>query len=348
MDREIEGNSAAAETGLIDGGLDRAAQSFASLLAAEDGNPDERESPEESSSPGAERPTGSEEATEADSDVDVPHAGPDAEAEPEGASEGDPEGAPEGEETEEPRYAVKVDGKTEEVPLSELLSGYSRFEDYHRKTTKLAEERRAFEAEAQAVRAERETYATLLSQLEQQLSQAGEPDWDKLYQEDPIEYVRQRQLHEERERKREAARAEQARLTEAKQREQHERLQALLVEEKQKLLAALPKWADPEVARQEREAIKGYAMRALGFSAEELDAIVDHRAVLTLHKAMAYDRLQASRAQLKQKRAPAPERTVKPGSAGAVSPPPDQAARQRLRKTGSVRDAAAVFETLLE
>ena len=60
------------------------------------------------------------------------------------------------EEQEQPQvFSVKVDGKEVEVTLDELQKGYSRTQDYTRKTQQIAEARKQTEAELQAVRAER-------------------------------------------------------------------------------------------------------------------------------------------------------------------------------------------------
>ena len=90
------------------------------------------------------------------------------------------------EEEEQPQvYTVKVDGKEIEVTLDELQKGYSRTQDYTRKTQQVAEIRKQVEAETAAIRAEREQYAQLLGALQQQLESANEPqvDLDRLYQE---------------------------------------------------------------------------------------------------------------------------------------------------------------------
>lgn len=47
----------------------------------------------------------------------------------------------------ETMYEVKVNGQTIKVPLSELTSGYSRQQDYTRKTTELAEQRKQYETQ---------------------------------------------------------------------------------------------------------------------------------------------------------------------------------------------------------
>jgi hypothetical protein len=121
------------------------------------------------------------------------------------------------EEEEQPQiYTVKVDGKEVEVTLDELQKGYSRLQDYTRKTQQVAEVRKQTEAELQAVRAEREQYAQLLSALEAQVQQASQPniDWDRLYAEDPIEWVRQREIMRENQEKAAAIKSEKQRLSE--------------------------------------------------------------------------------------------------------------------------------------
>ena len=73
-------------------------------------------------------------------------------------------------EEEQPQtFTVKVDGKDVSVTLEELQKGYSRTQDYTRKTQQIAEVRKQVEAETQAVRAERAQYAQLLSALQAQI-----------------------------------------------------------------------------------------------------------------------------------------------------------------------------------
>lgn len=320
-------------TGLVDDSLARARDAFASLLAG-DGTQDgsEQQPNEDESSIEAQAPTDDEDDSEAADGTQ------DADEE----SDGEPE---EGAATPA-RYTVKVDGKKQAVELPELLNGYSRLQDYTRKTQQLAEERRTFEADRQAVHQERAIYSDLLGKLEAQLTQADTPDWDKLYAEDPIAYVREQQLYQERLRRLGAVQQEKARLAEAQQREAADAVKARLAEEHSKLLAAIPQWADTAVAQRDQREIREYAVQ-IGFTPEEVGQIADHRAVLILRKALAYDRLQEGKAKLKDKRQVPVARTAAPGAVGSVVQSEVTKARKRLAKTGSVRDAAAVFEQLL-
>ena len=123
------------------------------------------------------------------------------------------------EEGEQPQtFTVKVDGKEVSVTLDELQKGYSRTQDYTRKTQQIAEVRKQAEAETYAVRAEREQYAQLLGALQTQL-QSSEPqvDLERLYHEDPIEWIRQKEVMRDRQEKIVAIQGEQQRLAQINQ-----------------------------------------------------------------------------------------------------------------------------------
>jgi len=60
-------------------------------------------------------------------------------------------------------YEVKVNGQTHKVPLPELLSGYSRQQDYTAKTMQLAQERQRYEQEISTYQQQLEQVRTFLS-----------------------------------------------------------------------------------------------------------------------------------------------------------------------------------------
>lgn len=245
-------------------------------------------------------------------------------------------------------FTVKIDGKEVEVTLDELQKGYSRTQDYTRKTQQVAEMRKQTEAELTAIRAEREQYAQLLGALSEQVKAAAEPqvDWDRLYQEDPIEYVRQREVMRENREKAAAIQAEQQRLSEIAQQEQMQQLQAHKAKESQALLEAIPTWKDPAKAKAEKAMLVEFGQK-MGFTPQELGNIYDHRVVLALRKAALYDQMQAKRQGIKPVTNNGPK-PAKPGAAGRVSQMSDAVrAKQRLAKTGRVDDAASAIELML-
>lgn len=269
------------------------------------------------------------------------------------SDETDPEQSEEegdSEEEEQPQvFTVKVDGKEVEVTLDELQKGYSRTQDYTRKTQQIAEVRKQTEAELQEVRAEREQYAQLLGALQAQVQQAAQPniDWDRLYQEDPIEWVRQREVMRENQEKAAAIQSEQQRLAQLSQQEQAQQRQALLAQEQEALVAAIPEWKDAKKAQAEKAMLVQFGQK-VGFTPDELKSVIDHRAVVMLRKAALYDQMMSKRGQIKPVTNNGP-RPAKPGAAGRVSSNTEaMRAQQRLAKTGRVDDAADAIYKLLK
>jgi len=254
------------------------------------------------------------------------------------------------EEEEKPAevYTVKVDGKEIEVTLDELQKGYSRTQDYTRKTQQIAETRKAVEAEAAAIRAEREQYAQLLGALKQQLESAEAPvDLDRLYNEDPIEWVRQRELLRDKQEKLAAIQSEQARLSQLTEQQRAKEFQAHLATQQEALIQAVPEWKDPKKAQAEKALLVEFGKK-IGFSDEELKNVYDHRAVIALRKAALYDQMMSKRGQIKPVVNNGP-RPAKPSAAGRVSQTTEATrAKQRLAKTGRVNDAVSAIELLLK
>ena len=316
--------------------VNQAAQSFASMLDTQEGvdtgaeaQPEEEQS--ESESEEMESAELQEEAEETSEEV-------------EGEEEEAEEEAPRDE-----KFVVKVDGKEIEVPKEELIRGYQREADYTRKTQKLAEERKIVESEFQQVRAEREYTSQLLGQLQQKLQEyePPEPDWNRLEVEDPTEYARQWTSHQRRQQQKYAIQAEELRIAQLQNADAQKHIHATLAAETARLKEKIPEWNSPEKAKAEGKALLEYG-QVLGFSEQELNTITDSRALLALHKAWKYDQMMSKRPEFQAKIKKAP-RMVTPGSAGNVSSKSSDLnnAKKRLAQTGSVRDAASLFEKFI-
>lgn len=326
-------------------GIAGAAQAFEALLGeADKGAP----RPERQSSEAA--PTEEVEALADDIEGDETAAAPDEELDAEVAPEDEvatDEDASEEADAPEPLYTVKINGKEEQVTLQEALKGYQRNVDYTRKTEALSHERKSIEAERQQVQAERAQYAQMLTALQQQLAQPAqqEPDWQKLYDTDPLEYVRQKDLWRERQERMQAAQYEQQRVQTLMAQEQAQQLQKMVAEGRQTLLEAVPQWKDQKKWDADRVQLLEYGQK-LGFTGEELNQTYDPRAVLALYKAMQYDRLVANKPKPNQPKGP------KVSSAGSAASAPRTTsdvtrAKQRLAQTGKIADAASLFERLI-
>jgi myosin heavy subunit len=315
-----------------------AAQAFEALLAEESGE----QAPEKAQA----------ETDEVEASGDV-----EAEAGEQGEVPEEVEASSESEESEEskqpdepPTFTVKIDGKEEAVPLDELLKGYQRTADYTRKTQALAEQRKAAEAELNAVREERATYSQLLTALQQQLQQQQESpvDMERLYREDPIEWVRQTELARQRSEKLAASQAELQRLNTLQQQEVQRAMQARLKEEASLLVSAIPEWRDEKTAKAEKSALIDFGVKE-GFTPDDLKGVVDHRVVKVLRKAMMFDQIMSKQQSIKPNVVAPKAKTVAPGNPQAAKVQVNEItrARQRLAKTGSVKDAAKLFEQFL-
>ena len=245
-------------------------------------------------------------------------------------------------------FTVKVDGQEVEVTQEELINGYSRQQDYTRKTQELAQQRKTIEQQ-QAELAQRDAiYSQLLPKMEAQLNAAlgEEPDWNALYEDDPVGYVRQKQLWDEQKEKLRAVQAEQERLQQESLIEQQKLIQQQVEEGQQKLLELIPEWQNPEVAAKEKAEIAKHAMEVLGYSQEEVNSVYDWRALLGLRKAWLNDKIVETVKKKPTQKAPA--RVARPGTVTKKkSVTPVKKAKQRLAKSGKVQDAAKVFEQLI-
>ena len=250
---------------------------------------------------------------------------------------------------EQPVYRVTVDGEEIEVTQDELINGYSRQQDYTRKTQELANQRKTIEQQAQELAQRDAIYAQLLPKMEAQLQGelVNEPDWDSLYNDDPIAFVREKQLWDEKKEKLKAAQAEQQRLQQESYVQQQQLIAQQVQEGQQKLLEIIPEWKNAEVAQKEKLAIRDYGINVLGYLPQEMDAIYDYRALLGLRNAWLNSKtVEATKKKPIQK---APARVARPGTTTRKkSVAPAKRAKQVLAKTGKVQDAAKVFEQFLK
>lgn len=255
------------------------------------------------------------------------------------------------EEEEQPRYKVKAAGEEKEVTLDELVKGYQLGADYTKKTTEVAEQRKAVEAERQAIeeaKYARDTYAQRLQAIEEFIvAQSPQEDLNSLKENDPIGYAVKVAELSERKEQLQAIRAEQYRIAQVQQSEQARAMSDRVAQEASKLAQVLPEFSDPTKGENLRKEIRTYG-KALGFSEEELSSVYDSRHVVTLHKAMMYDKLQKSKPALTKKIADAPK-MLKSGTAQTKASNSETVKKQsqQLRNSGKVRDAAALFENLI-
>ena len=250
------------------------------------------------------------------------------------------------ENSEEPYYSVTVDGTDLSVNLEELIQGYQRNADYTRKTQELAQERNQSSEFVERSKKDVEAKLQKLDQLnnaaQAQLQQEyAEVDFEKLYDEDPVEAAR---LEHKMRRKHEQL----AQVQQQTQELQSQEFNKYLGEQQKLLSQKIPEFMDEQKGPRFKQQMRDY-LGNIGFNDTEINSVYDHRYVMLVKDAMSYRNLQKAKPQIKKKVANAPK-VVKGGVAKSKGQADAEAKRQqlsKLRKTGQVRDAAKFFRNLV-
>jgi|TARA_R100000742_G_C4267800_1_gene86032 hypothetical protein len=250
------------------------------------------------------------------------------------------------ENSEEPIYTVTIDGTDFEVTQDELIQGYQRNADYTRKTQELAAERQQSSDFVERSKKDVEQKIARLDELNKsaqvQLQQEyAQIDFEKLYDEDPVEAAR---LEHKMRKKNEQLQQVQQQTNQL----QMEEFQKYLDEQQKQLNIKVPEMNHPEQGTQFRKQMRDY-LSNMGFKGQEIDSIYDHRYVMLVKDAMNYRNLQKAKPEIKKKAVNAPK-VVRGGVSKTKGQQLAEEKRQKLstlRKTGKVTDAAKIFRSLV-
>lgn len=337
------------------GGLGSATSAFANLLS---GEPAKREPKREAES-----------STSVSDDLvdDLPEGetGHDEERSGESSGEGAPAQVDESDDHDEIpedlrkfRLKTKIGEKVEALTLEELQKGYQRQSDYTRKTQEVAQHRAGVENNLQFLAQQRQQVDQVLGVASQllQAQMPQEPDWNGLAQDpDPRVMILARANWERHQTKLNQFQTAQAANREAWSYEQNQLLQNRMNSEVERLVEKMPALKDPAKRSEARARFSTYAM-AQGFTPQELSGVTDHRMLLVLDDAAKYRELveraktrKTGMAPSEARPAPTPIRTATPGARSTQTRSMTKAAEnfKRLAKSGSLRDAQAVFGDLL-
>ncbi len=252
-------------------------------------------------------------------------------------------------------YKLTINGQETEVTLDELKKGYSRQSDYTRKTEKLSQDRKSVEEKNseytrlnEEAKIKRDQYEKQLQVLSEQL-RATEPqvDMERLYQEDPAEFVKQKAEQDRRKELQAAAQQEQDRIRQEKQQESEKVYSQYLDNERKLLAEKLPIYGDKDKGPEFVKNLTNYA-KSIGYADQEIAMLVDHRAVMMLANAYRYDKLK--KANLNNKKVTKVSKVVS-SSSPKVQDDSDNAKRMKskkatLKRTGKVNDAVSVLQEL--
>lgn len=253
-------------------------------------------------------------------------------------------------------HTFTIDGEEVTLPVSELIRGHQREQTFHQRMNEVNDQRTELaEREAELT----QDYQDRLQRVQQVTQIANKmllqdlhtPEMQALRTSNPAEWSarlaevqqRQSQLKEVFD----AVTGEQARVKSEQEETQKQRFKEALEQEKSKLLKAIPNWDDALKAK-----VTSYA-RAVGFSEDEVNSIADHRLLVLADKARRYDEMVKGKGKGKPpKPKPKPsssKTTLNPRHTSGQEPGRRESRearneRSKLRKSGKMSDAAAIFD----
>lgn len=249
---------------------------------------------------------------------------------------------------------LKVNGEEIEKPLEEVIALAQQGFDYTKKTQEVAEQRKALEDYAQAVKAQEQAFqqqvqlnqalmgdVAQLTAIDQQLAAYNDVNWQQLSDTDFVEaqklFFTYNQLQTQRANLAQQFEAKQQQFLQAQQQSLAQRIE----QGKAVLAKEIPNWSR-ETSQEIISTGKDY-----GFTDDELSAIVDPRHVKVLHDAMQWRKLQSNKA-VKNKVAQA-KPMVKPAAEISKNKVASQIKQTRdaLRKTGKDDYAKKLIEQML-
>ena len=240
--------------------------------------------------------------------------------------------------TAEQLFTVKVDGRDQQVPLQELLRGYSGQAYIQKGMREVAELHNALQSERQQLA----QFAQAMQTGDMPM-RAPEPPSDDLLSSDPIGYLEARVKYDKDlvsyQQSMQMVQELTARNAEVKAAE----FRAYLSEQAQKLAQAIPAFAKPETAAKVKDELLSVGRDVYGFDQGELQSVADHRMLRVLHDAAQYRRLMAGKTVEKQAAQAPKTPVIKPGVKAAPQASKRanaDKAKAQMKRSGDINDVA--------
>lgn len=254
----------------------------------------------------------------------------------------------------------KVNGEVEEVTLAELRDGNMKEADYRRKTTELAEQRKALDAEraqkTEQLQTGLEQVSAMLTNAEQALqNEYNAVNWDELKEYDKEDYLIKeaefRKRWDKIQQDRQAVQSQTYELRQQQQAEEQTFLRDMINKEAELLANAIPSWDNREAREKDQADLNAFLVKN-GFSEAEFllqtdqygnithPGLVDHRIIPLLIDAMKYRSLGEQKETAKKKVKKLPP-VIKPGNKQTrkeINLTKRNEKVQKFKKTGSRDD----------
>ena len=246
----------------------------------------------------------------------------------------DPTDETDEESEDEPEYItegnIEIDG--EPVSVEEIKLGYMRQSDYTKKTQAVAEQRKAADQQTATYES---TLSALLTAAGADLSRFQGVDWEQAAVQNPDQYKQAKAMYEQTKQTHDFIRAQAEEHHKRSEAQQQAEAEENAKESLTVLKSTIPNWNNKLYY-----SIGDYAAKSLGVTSEEFNEVHDHRMITALYKAMQFDQ---AKTDTQKKLKATPKKTL----SGKKAEPKDlgkkeneRKARDRLKKSGSMGDAA--------
>jgi len=259
------------------------------------------------------------------------------------------------------KVQTKVDGVEGETTIDNLIREFQLGQNATRKSQEVAEQRKAFEAEAQKqaeqLQGQLQQAAQLTQFLESELTKEVEGvDWNTLRQDDPAEFAAKKQ--ELNERAQMLAQIKQG--AQGLSRDQFiERGQKEMADNIKRLPEVIPEWSDTETQKKEMAELHDYLLSNYSYTKEQIEGKMGadgkpevyglmHADTISIgRKAMLYDRLAKEAKPKKEKLKKLPKMgSGKPKAKDEINAEVSKSRRARLKKSNRIEDAASVLKDM--
>ena len=244
---------------------------------------------------------------------------------------------------QEPLYTVKVDGREKQVPLDELLRGYSGQEYIQKGMAENAEARKAVETLIQQTNQERQQLQSMMQQLQQEgIPPVPEYPSEELRASDPLGYLEAEAEYRRAVDKRRAWEQQAQALSQQQQQQQRQQQAQRLEQEAARLAEWMPEFADPQKRDAVMMDITTKAKKHYKLTDEMLSTVQTAEEVAILRDALRYREAVARKDQAKAKVQGKPP-VAKPSAKKSMQTDKQRQRKQakaNMQKRGGIDDVA--------
>lgn len=243
------------------------------------------------------------------------------------------------------------DGEKHEFTLGDIKDKYQQFEEAQtvreQAQRQLDTYREAEQRYVTAIQEQTQQAAAYLQNVERLAMQPFQNvNWAQLEISNPAEHIRLSRAYQQTQAQLAQAKQAAAQNIAAQKQQWDTQQQTIraerLAREQQALMKAIPEWRDPKVADAERLELSEF-MLALGYTADEINNVDDHRALLVVRDAMRFRKAKTSGDAAAKKVVKLAKKLVKPGTR-TTDPAQTQAARAVKAHRADPRNMGAAAE----